>query len=133
MIFRKALLANDLDPDDYKADILIGRFRKGELSGTEFGFAMRLWGNYNNAYNPVDYILDNANTFKLYKTWFENGRLTGEEYGYIYRYYFNGLNMILSQERWEEILVQAGCDFTCHPLQGKDWYRYYCIYSCRFK
>ena len=132
MIFRKALLINDFDANHYKADLLIQKYRTGKLSEAEFGFSMRLWGNFEQSYDPKKYLLDNAASFKLYKTWFNEGKLTKHEYACIYRYYFNGLNMILTQKKWEELLDMVGCDFTYHQLQGKDWYRYYYIYSCHF-
>lgn len=130
LVFRKAMLPNDFEPDSYDANLLIDKYRSGTMSDAEFGFSMRLWGNYKNAYNPQNFLLDNRITFKQYHEWMKEGKLTEFEYGCICHYYFNGLNMILSQHKWEELLKTADLNYTRHQLKGKDWYSYYPIYVC---
>ena len=132
MIFRKALVPDEFNPDQYDAHRLIQKCRSGILSDAEFGFSMRLWGNFKNAFDPECFLLDNSVTFQCYQTWMKEGKLSETEYASIKRYYFNGLNMILSQRKWEEILVSSGYKFKCHRLTGKDWYTYYPVYSSHF-
>ncbi|MBN2215593.1 MAG: hypothetical protein JW723_15280 [Bacteroidales bacterium] len=132
MVFRKAMLPDDFDIDAYDAGLLIEKYRTGALSDAEFGFSMRLWGNYKNAYNPETFILDNSKTFRLYEKWMKEGILTEKEYACICHYFFKGKNMILSQRKWENILESEGCSYELHQLKGKDWYAYYPVYLCRF-
>lgn len=132
MIFRKALLPDGFDTNAYEADALIHKYRSGVLSDAEFGFSMRLWGNYKNAYNPQTFILENGITFQRYQAWAKEGILSEAEYACIGHYYFEGLNMILPQFIWEEILSSSGCSFKHFQLKGKDWYAYYPIYRCHF-
>lgn len=132
MVFRKALIPEGFDTDAYRTDQLIQKYRSGLLSDAEFGFSMRLWGNYKEAYNPQTFILDNSQTFQRYQAWVKEGRLSDHEFACICHYYFNGLNMIVPQSKWEEILLSVGCKFRCNPLEGKDWYAYYPVYQCCF-
>ncbi|MBN2481294.1 MAG: class I SAM-dependent methyltransferase [Bacteroidales bacterium] len=132
LVFRKALVPDNFDPDAYDADLLIQKYRSGLLTDAEFGFSMRLWGNYVKAYNPKSFILDNSLTFQRYQSWMNEGRLSEPEYTCICHYYFNGMNMILPQRKWEEILISINCKFERHQLEGKDWYYYYPVYQCRF-
>jgi hypothetical protein len=131
LVFRKALLPDQLDMKTYEAHHLIEKYRSGKMSGPEFGFAMRLWGNYLNSYHPDTFLLDNRKSFMLYKSWVEEGLLSEKEYACINNYYFDGLNMIMSQSKWEELLESENLSFKQHQLKGKDWYSYYSIYSCR--
>ncbi len=133
LVFRKALLPDRFNLKEYEANLLINKYRSGKISDAEFGFAMRLWGNSAKAYHPGNFILDNRKSFKLYESWVKKGQLSEKEYAYINNYYFDGLNMILSQRKWEEILESEGISFQKHQLNGKDWYSYYLIYSCHIK
>jgi len=133
MVFRKILVPEGFDVEAYEARRLIGKYRSGLLTDDEFGFSMRLWGNYKRSYDPETFILDNSITFKLYQDWQKNGILTAKEYACISHYYFSGLNMIIPQRKWEELIASAGMKSDCHHLEGNDWYSYYPVYSLRIK
>jgi len=129
MVFRKILVPEDFDEKAYDAQSLISKYRSGRLTDNEFGFSMRLWGNYTDSYNTSTYLLDNSITFKLYKEWVKKNILSESEYACIARFYFNGFNLIPPAFKWEELLRSVGLKFECHHLKGKDWYYYYPIYK----
>jgi len=129
MVFRKILVPEDIEEKAYDARSLISKYRSGGLTDNEFGFSMRLWGNYTNSYNTRTYLLDNSITFKLYKEWVKKNILSESEYSCIARFYFDGFNLIPPAQKWEEMLRSAGLKFECHRLKGKDWYSYYPIYK----
>lgn len=131
IVLRQALVPRGFDPEARTAERQIEAFRAGRLSAAEFGFGMRLWGCYAEAYDPARGLLDNRVVFARYADWRDAGRLTDEEWSAIQRYYYGGRNMILSQEDWEALLTESGLVFAARPLTGRAWYDYYPVYACR--
>lgn len=130
IILRQALIPRDFPLDEHEAGALVARFRHGQLTPAEFGFGMRLWGSFTQAYRHATFLLDNRVVFERYRDWLEQGRLTPEEFGLIRRYYFGGMNVILPQEVWEALLGRCDLRFEVQPLAGRAWYAYYPIYGC---
>lgn len=131
IIMRQALIPHGFKAFHYEAETLLGRYREGSLSESEFGFAMRLWGSYESAYDASTLLLDNRIVFERYQLWAAQSILTAKEHEIINRYYFGGMNMLLPQQVWESCLTEAGLHFQTEPLCGKAWYPYYPLYSCR--
>jgi SAM-dependent methyltransferase len=131
IVLRQALVPRAFHVPAHEAQALVEQFRAGELSEAEFGFAMRLWGNFDVAYDKEAYTLDNRIVFERYEAWAEHGGLTQAEHEIIRRYYSGGINMILPQEIWENCLIEEGFRYRSTPLVGKAWYAYYPLYVCR--
>lgn len=132
-VTRKAVIPDGFEPEAYRQERLVERFRNGELDEAEFGFAVRLLGHYTCCYAPDTYLLDNAKLFAECEEDLRKGRLTEKEHACIRRYYFGGVNCIVTQPIWEELLAASGFDFTIMACEGKDWYRYYKVYCCHPK
>ena len=130
-ITRHALIPNDFDPAAHRAEVLLQRYRHGEIDEAEFGFGMRLVGHYESCYDQNTYLLDNAKIFEKCQTAYQAEKITATEHSFIRRYYFGGKNCILPQDIWEQLLIAAGFKFVIHSCQGKEWYRYYIIYQCQ--
>lgn len=131
IVLRQALVPRGFDPEVNSGERQIEAFRTGRLSAAEFGFGMRLWGCYAEAYDSARGLLDNRVVFARYADWRANGRLTDEEWNAIQRYYYGGRNMILPQDDWESLLGECGLEFSVRPLTGRAWYAYYPVYACR--
>jgi len=131
LIFRQVIIPYYFDLEENSAPHLLNRFRAGSLSEAEFGFGMRFWGCFDEAYDPESFLLNNRIIYDRYLKWLKQERLSQAEFDCIYRYYFDGMNMILPQKAWEEILRNTGFSFECHTLKGNSWYEYYPIYSCQ--
>lgn len=130
MIFRKILVPPDLSIEAKKAEKIIDKFRMGLLTEAEFGFDMRLFGSYAEAYDFQKYTLDNRIVFDRYHNWLKEGKISKWESEIVSRYYFGGLNLIPPQKIWEQLLREAGFKFEVKTLKGKTWYEYYPIYVC---
>jgi hypothetical protein len=130
LLLRKILIPKDLSLDKHKADVLLRRFRAGEITEAEFGFGMRIFGSYSEAYNRDSFILDNKIVFQRYEVWYNKGFLSEKEYAAIRRYCFNGPNLVPPQEVWENMLREEGYSFQLTTLKGRMWYQYYPIYCC---
>jgi hypothetical protein len=109
---------------------LLQQYRQGQLDDAEWGLTARLLGCLATAYNPNTYLLDNAQVFKVLQAARDQGTLAPAEAAVVWRYYFQGLNLLLPQTQWEALLTQAGFQFSCHRGQGKRWYDYYPVYCC---
>lgn len=131
IVLRQALIPRGFDPEALTAERQIEAFRAGRQSAAEFGFGMRLWGCYAEAYDPARGLLDNRVVFARYADWRADGRLTDEEWNAIQRYYYGGRNMILPQGDWEALLGECRLEFSMRPLIGRAWYAYYPVYACR--
>lgn len=130
MIFRKILVPPCLSIEDKQAEKIIDRFRMGLLTEAEFGFDMRIFGSYVEAYDLQKYTLNNKIVFDRYHNWLKEGKILQRELEIVNRYYFGGLNLIPPQEIWEKFLRDAGLKFEIKTLKGKSWYEYYPIYVC---
>lgn len=130
IIVRQALIPQDFPLVDHNAYVLLAKFRDGLVTEAEFGFGMRLWGRFNQAYHRDTFLLDNHVVFTTYREWLAQQRLTQTEFDLIGRYYYKGLNMILPQADWESLLRKVGLSFEMRPLTGRSWYAYYPIYTC---
>ena len=130
LVLRTIMVPGNINPDDHAAPQLLKRFRAGELTEAEFGFGMRIFGSYSDAYNVRTFILDNKKVFTKYEDWFKKGFLSEPEYAAIRRYYYAGPNLIPPQLVWETILLEEGFTFQQHTLKGKMWYEYYPLYYC---
>jgi hypothetical protein len=133
IILRQAVCPRGFDPEAHAAQRQIEAFRAGRLSVAEFGFGMRLWGCYAEAYDRTSGLLDNRVVFTRYADRRADGRLTDGEWNAIQRYYYGGRNMILPQDDWESLLGECGLEFSVRPLTGRAWYSYYPIYLCRLR
>jgi hypothetical protein len=105
-------------------------FRSGLIDECEFGFGMRLLGHYECCYDHDTFLLDNKKLFKETEEDFRAGRLTAEELSCVRRYYYGGKNCIVPQFLWEQLLGEAGFEYTIQECHGKAWYQYYKVYSC---
>jgi hypothetical protein len=130
LVLRKIIVPSGFSFHKHTAEALLKQFRAGEIIGDEFGFGMRIFGRYSEAYNRNSFILDNDIVFRRYSEWHEEGALSDREYKVIRRYYFNGLNLIPPQDTWEDLLSGTGYHFQSSPLSGRMWYQYYPIYCC---
>jgi hypothetical protein len=130
LVLRKIMVPRLFYLHEHTAEALLKQFRAGEITEDEFGFGMRIFGSYSEAYNRDTFILDNDIVFRRYRGWHGKGVLSEREYRVICRYYFNGLNLIPSQDTWEYLLSEAGYHFQSSPLSGRMWYQYYPIYCC---
>ena len=130
LVLRTIMVPENMNPNDHAAPQLLKRFRAGELTEAEFGFGMRIFGSYFDAYNVQTSILDNKALFAKYDDWFNKGLLSKSEYAAIRRYYYAGPNLIPPQTVWETILLEEGFTFQQYTLKGKMWYEYYPIYYC---
>jgi hypothetical protein len=130
-VTRMAMIPDGFDPRAHRADRLQERFRAGEIDEAEYGFGMRLVGNYETCYDPRTSLLDNARLFAQCAARHAAGELTEVEHAAIRRYYFGGFNCILSQRDWEGALHATGWNFQTHRCCGKAWYDYYPIYACQ--
>ena len=124
------MVPRNFTPNDHSAQPLLKRFRAGELTEEEFGFGMRIFGSYSDAYNMQTFILDNKEVFAKYEDWLKKGLLSESEYTAIRRYYYAGPNLIPPQTVWETMLFEEGFTFQQYTLKGKMWYEYYPIYYC---
>ena len=130
LIVRKLLIPDGFRPEAYRPDILIQRFRRGELDEAEFGLSMRMVGHYACCYDPTTYLLDNKKLFTECARDVQSGLLTEREHHLIRRYRFSGKNSMIPQPLWEALLTECGFAFTEQTLRGKNWYVYYKVYAC---
>lgn len=131
LILRTVVIPHDFALHEQRAEGLLERFRAGLIDDAEFGFGMRKFGNFAEAYDPQTQRLDNKISFERYQRWRDEGVLSQAEHAFIRRYYFGGYNFMPTQRCWEALLGVAGFDHERHVLQGKAWYEYYPIYHCR--
>lgn len=131
LVLRQALIPEGFDVQSTRAESLLERFRRGELDETEFAFAMRLWGSFEQAYDKGSCLLDNSVAFARYEIWLSEGKITPSEHALIRRYYYSGRTSLLPQRAWEAALNESGFAWRQYALSGKDWYRYYPLYSCQ--
>ncbi|MBD2579635.1 class I SAM-dependent methyltransferase [Oscillatoria sp. FACHB-1406] len=129
-VFRKILIPENFSVQEYEVKKLIKRHRSGEMDDAEFGFAMRIWGLKDTAFNENKFLLDNNYSFSIFRQMYRDGLLNDDEIAAIERYYFGGINLITPQAIWEELLTDSGFEFESFPLSGKDWYAYYPIFGC---
>jgi hypothetical protein len=109
---------------------LTAMFRRGIIDNAEFGFGMRFLAHYECCYDHDTFLLDNRKLFKESEEDFRAGRLTAEELSCMQRYYYGGKNCIVPQFLWEQLLEEAGFEFTIQECNGKAWYDYYKVYVC---
>jgi hypothetical protein len=128
---RVALIPDGFDPTEHRAERLLQRFRAREIDDAEFGFGIRLVGHYETCYDPRTGRLDNLKLFAQCDARHAVREFTDTEHAAIRRYYFGGVNCILSQRSWEHALTGSDWEFQIHRSRGKTWYEYYPIYSCR--
>ncbi len=129
-ITRMAVIPEGFEPDEHTAERLIDRFRRGEISESEFGFDMRLLGHYKCCYDKNTFILDNAKLFKECENFLHCGKISQGELSLIRRYYFPGNNCIIPQGLWEKLLREQNFEFKIQHCTGRSWYEYYKVYKC---
>jgi hypothetical protein len=127
---RACLVTKELDLKNRTADILVERFRAGEINSAEFGHSMRIWGCYEEAYDQNTYLLDNRIVYQIYEEWFTEGRLTKEEHDIVNRQFFGGHHFYPPESYWEKLLTDAGFGFKRHVNSGFIYYAYLPIYEC---
>jgi hypothetical protein len=116
--------------EENSAKQLTAMFRSGMIDDAEFGFGMRFLAHYECCYDHDMFMLDNRKLFKETEEDFRAGRLTAEELSCMQRYYYGGKNCIVPQFLWEQLLDEAGFEFTIQECHGKAWYHYYKVYAC---
>ncbi|MBI2992578.1 MAG: hypothetical protein HYY48_00175 [Gammaproteobacteria bacterium] len=131
LILRQALIPDGFDPEACRAEVQIARFRDGGLSEAGFGLGMRLWGFFEQVWDPAARALDNRVVYQRIDALVESGAMTQQERALVRRYYFGGRTMLLTRAEWETLLAEAGFSFKRHAFAGEDWYRYYPLYACR--
>jgi hypothetical protein len=129
-VTRMALIPEGFDPSEHRAERLLQRFRAREIDDAEFGFGVRLVGHHETCYDPHTGLLDNAKLFAQCDARHAVREFTDAEHAAIRRYYFGGVNCILSQREWERALTFGGWGFQLNRCRGKTWYDYYPVYSC---
>lgn len=129
-VTRTAMIPDEFNPVEHRAERLRAQFRAGELNEAEFGFAMRLVGHHELCYDPQTYLLNNARLFALCAARHAAGEFTSQEWQAINRYYYGGSNCILPQREWESTLLAGGWHFQLHRCRGRAWYDYYPVYAC---
>lgn len=131
VIQRNIFIPRQFNPRAHAAAALLRAFRAGEIGGEEFGFGMRIWGRFGEAYDADTLLLDNRQVYDTYRSWRDSGRLSVDEYDLIQRYYFAGRNLIPDEELWEFLLTEAGFSYERQRIAGQQWYGYYPIYYCQ--
>ncbi len=126
LVTRHPVVPDGLDLDAESHPSLVARHRDGRLDPTEFGFGMRLLGHLRCCWDGV--YLDNA---KLFAEIDDDQSLTVAERAVIGRYVFGGRNVLLPAGDWERLMGEKGFEPSVEVLTGRDWYRYYPIYSAR--
>ncbi|RYC14554.1 class I SAM-dependent methyltransferase [Nocardioides zhouii] len=124
LVTRHPVVPEGLDLDAESHPRLVARYREGSLDPAEFGFGMRLLGHLRCCWDGKH--LDNVRLFAEIDS---DQALTDAERVLISRYVFNGRNVLLSAGEWERLLVGRGYEFAVEVLTGRDWYRYYPVYS----
>ena len=125
-----ALIPDRFDSKEFAADRLLQRFRAGEIDAAEFGFSLRMVGHHETCYDPQTSVLNNPKLFEQCAARHAAGELTDAEHAVILRYYFGGLNCILTQSDWEHALRSTGWQFRVLWCHGTTWYHHYPVYSC---
>jgi hypothetical protein len=92
---------------------------------------MRIVGHYESFYDQQTALLDNGRLFDHCYKRHTVGELSDKEWEAMCRYYYGGLNCIIAQREWEDLLAQEGWSFQVRPCAGKAWYEYYPVYACR--
>lgn len=129
-VTRMAFIPRCFRVEENSAKQLTAMFRSGMIDESEFGFGMRLLAHYECCYDHDMFLLDNRKLFKETVEDFRAGRLTAEELSCVHRYYYGGKNCIVPQFLWEQLLNEAGFEFTIQECHGKAWYHYYKVYAC---
>jgi len=127
---RMAFIPRNFEPDRNSMEALQQRFRNGTIDEAEFGFGTRLVGHYRCCYDPASFLLDNKKLFSECQEAFSRGKISRSEHECIERYYFGGMNCIVTQEIWEQLLLAAGFGYRIHKSSGKEWREYYVVYEC---
>lgn len=131
LVTRLTVIPEGFEAADYTPDDLTARYRRGELDDAEFGFALRKMSLLDRYYDPATYVLDNAAIFADLDQRHQRGELSDGERAAAWRYHFAGPNILLPQEKWEDLLSEAGFEFRIQRCHGKHWYTYYLVYECR--
>jgi hypothetical protein len=129
-VTRACLVTKELDLENRTAEVLLKRFRSGEINSAEFGHSMRIWGCYKQAYDQNTYLLDNRIVYQIYEEWFKEGKLTNDEHDIVNRQYFGGHHFYPPESYWEKLLTDAGFNFKRHTNTGYTYYDYLPIYEC---
>lgn len=130
-VTRQCLMPEEVLDNPRRHQDLLEKFRQGMLDEAGFGLSMRLHGYVDVAYDKKTCLLDNRKVFAKLDADYKSGLLSLLEYQVVRRYLFNGINSIPPQGKWEELLKENGFKFKQLNCQGKYWYHYYPIYSCR--
>jgi len=130
LIMRNILIPDPFPLVEHAAERLVQAFREGFLDEFEFGFAMRIWGSFAQAYDNDTLLLDNACVYTRYDQWLADKRLTPSEHALIRRYYFAGKNLVPPQSVLASLLRDAGFAVEWQALAGRAWYAYYPIHCC---
>lgn len=66
--------------------------------------------------------MENAKLVAEIESEVRDGKYTQEEHQYILRYYFGGINCIISKSLWEQMLAEGEFRFAIRPCHGRNWY-----------
>ena len=109
---------------------ILSDYRSGKLDDPEFGFAMRLWGFLDEAYEQDSYMLDCGVAFSKCAEMVAKGEMSQAELDVMNRTYYIGRNYVPPISVWEHMLVGAGFEFKKTILAGKHWFQYFPLYYC---
>ncbi|MFT4176964.1 MAG: hypothetical protein QM627_09945 [Luteolibacter sp.] len=125
-VMRNIILTPDLNPEDYRFEKLLSRFRDRQIDAAEFGFTSRILGFHDEAYSQETETLDNAIVYTRLDAMRENGELDDVEWNALSRYRFSGKNYFPTSGNWETLIEEAGFQKPRHlPTQGKLWHAFY--------
>lgn len=110
---------------------LLAAFARDVIQDEELGFGLRLAGHVDVAWDSQTCLLDCGMVYRRLDKMMRDGALSREIYAFAQRYHFAGRNWIPDESRWQQALGQAGWQARRYELSGREWYRYYPLYSCR--
>jgi SAM-dependent methyltransferase len=125
LLLRQALVPRGLDLPGCTWRRLRDRFRAGRLDEAGLGLGVRVLGHLSCCWDEAAGRLDNPRLFAETARQRDEGCWTEHEYACIQRYRFGGTTLLLPEQRWEDVVREAGFDLQTLPTSGRDWYRYY--------
>jgi len=131
MITRHACYPDGFAGMRHRWEDLLAAFGRGDISDEELGFGLRLAGHVDVAWDDGSCLLDCGMVYRRLDAMAADGTLSPEIWAFARRYQFAGMNWIPDESRWQQALTQAGWRAQRHELTGREWYRYYPLYSCQ--
>lgn len=133
MVLRVMVVPETFTTEGMAFNDILSDYRSGKLDDPEFGFAMRLWGFLDEAYEKNSHMLDCGVAFSKCEKMVATGEMLQTELDIMNRTYYIGKNYVPPINVWERMLVDAGFKFEKTTLEGKHWFQYFPLYYCRKK